>query len=330
MPKLVQFERQAIDAAVAASALALEATPRDRWICCLPARARRRAARAAARRPARRSGERAPRVRSAGESAPSRTPRSSRSSRRCSCRLLGADDRPHRIPRRSWSAALTFHRTSASARTRVGAPVIETYGLTESCGGVVYDGLAAARDRDAHRRERWDRAARSDAHARLPLRRSGHRCRVHRGRVAPARATPGRSIAAGRLHVVGRIDDLINTGGEKVWPHEVEVALRDAPEGRGGRRRRASGPRVGAARRRLGRPGRRGGPSDARGASRRSRRPASPRHKCPRELVLVDELPRTFIGKLRRGCPCTGVDRNRLRLSSVGDCDDHDRDNATS
>jgi o-succinylbenzoate---CoA ligase len=35
-PKLVQFDRRAIDAAVAASTLALEATPRDPWLCCLP------------------------------------------------------------------------------------------------------------------------------------------------------------------------------------------------------------------------------------------------------------------------------------------------------
>ena len=30
----------------------------------------------------------------------------------------------------------------------------------------------------------------------------------------------------GRLHATGRIDDLINSGGEKVWPQEVEAALR--------------------------------------------------------------------------------------------------------
>jgi O-succinylbenzoic acid--CoA ligase len=36
VPKLVQFERGAIDAAVASSALALEATPQDPWLCCLP------------------------------------------------------------------------------------------------------------------------------------------------------------------------------------------------------------------------------------------------------------------------------------------------------
>jgi long-subunit acyl-CoA synthetase (AMP-forming) len=35
-PKLVQFDRAAIDAAVAAAALALAATPHDRWLCCLP------------------------------------------------------------------------------------------------------------------------------------------------------------------------------------------------------------------------------------------------------------------------------------------------------
>ncbi|MGH2577667.1 MAG: AMP-binding protein, partial [Actinomycetota bacterium] len=36
VPKLVQFDRPAIDAAVASSTLALEASPHDRWLCCLP------------------------------------------------------------------------------------------------------------------------------------------------------------------------------------------------------------------------------------------------------------------------------------------------------
>ncbi|HSL16130.1 MAG TPA: AMP-binding protein, partial [Actinomycetota bacterium] len=35
-PKLVEFDRHAIDAAVASSALALEAGPHDGWLCCLP------------------------------------------------------------------------------------------------------------------------------------------------------------------------------------------------------------------------------------------------------------------------------------------------------
>src|SRR6266540_2897555 len=36
VPKLVQFDRPAIDAAVASSTLALEVSPHDRWLCCLP------------------------------------------------------------------------------------------------------------------------------------------------------------------------------------------------------------------------------------------------------------------------------------------------------
>jgi O-succinylbenzoic acid--CoA ligase len=31
------------------------------------------------------------------------------------------------------------------------------------------------------------------------------------------------------LHVLGRLDDLIVTGGEKVWPSEVEAVLREHP-----------------------------------------------------------------------------------------------------
>src|SRR4029079_13873255 len=35
-PKLVVFDRHAVDAAVASSALALDATPHDRWLSVLP------------------------------------------------------------------------------------------------------------------------------------------------------------------------------------------------------------------------------------------------------------------------------------------------------
>jgi o-succinylbenzoate---CoA ligase len=107
----------------------------------------------------------------------------------------------------------------AEARA-AGAAVITTYGMSETCGGCVYDGL--------------------------PL--DGVRLRISdagligiAGPVLFSGYWPGADAAAadgwfwtsdlgaldgtGRLTVRGRADDVINTGGEKVVPGEVEAAL---------------------------------------------------------------------------------------------------------
>jgi len=103
----------------------------------------------------------------------------------------------------------------------------------------------------------------------------------------------------GRLHVVGRFDDLINTGGEKVWPDEVEAALRKHPGVRdvaaGGRLDPEWGQRVAVwvvpA-----------DPSDPPSLDELRAFVARtlPRHAAPRELTLAERLPRTASGKLRR------------------------------
>lgn len=106
---------------------------------------------------------------------------------------------------------------SADWRPDRGANVIRTYGLTESYGGVVYDGR--------------------------PL--GGVEVRVDGGEVLLRCGSIGRvpldggwlrtgdegdwDAAAGRLVVHGRRGDVIVTGGEKVWPGPVERALRAAP-----------------------------------------------------------------------------------------------------
>jgi o-succinylbenzoate---CoA ligase len=296
MPKLVQFERRAIDAAVAASAFALEATPRDRWICCLPLA---------------HVGGMLVLLRGILLDAPVSVHPTFEP------RLIGAEKNPSFISvvptmlGRLLDAGIDLTgfrgilvggaRLPAEIRERAdraGAPVIETYGLTESCGGVVYDGLALPgvqtrinpnggielRGPMLMLGYRFDDAATSDAF-------------TEDGWLQPGDA--GEIDAEGRLHVVGRIDDLINTGGEKVWPHEVEMALREhskvAEVGVGGRQDQEWGQRVVAF----------VVPAD----------PAEPpsldelrafaaariaRHKVPRELVLLEELPRTFSGKLRR------------------------------
>jgi o-succinylbenzoate---CoA ligase len=106
-------------------------------------------------------------------------------------------------------------------------------------------------------------------------------------------------IDDGRLRVFGRVDDVVNTGGEKVWPHEVEAALAThaavADVAVAGRTDPEWGQHV--------------------VAFVVPRDPTTPpsldelrdhvgariaRFKAPRELVLLDALPRTASGKVRR------------------------------
>jgi o-succinylbenzoate---CoA ligase len=110
----------------------------------------------------------------------------------------------------------------ASARA-AGVPVVTTYGMTETCGGCVYDGVPL----DGVRAE-----VRDDG--RIWLRGlvlfSGYRG----GPGAPAdgwfrTGDLGRLDDAGRLIVRGRADDVINTGGEKVVPGEVAAVLQACP-----------------------------------------------------------------------------------------------------
>jgi O-succinylbenzoic acid--CoA ligase len=98
---------------------------------------------------------------------------------------------------------------------------ISTYGLTETGGGVVYDGMGLPdvewRICDDEIFLRTPSMARTYRAASLPLR-DGWLATGDLGRVS-----------GDRLHVEGRRDDLIITGGNKVWPHTVEERLRGHP-----------------------------------------------------------------------------------------------------
>jgi len=122
----------------------------------------------------------------------------------------------------------------AAARA-AGVPVVTTYGMTETCGGCVYDGVPLDGTQVAIRSDDDGRLAES---GRIwisgPVLFSRYR--------GPSLGGPatlrdgwfrtgdlGRLDDSGRLVVRGRADDVINTGGHKVVPGEVAAALQTCP-----------------------------------------------------------------------------------------------------
>jgi O-succinylbenzoic acid--CoA ligase len=104
-----------------------------------------------------------------------------------------------------------------------GARVITTYGMSETCGGCVYDGLPL---------DRVSADIGDDRRIRIagPVLFGGYRLRPD---LTAAALDGGRFVtsdlgsldAAGRLVIIGRADDVINTGGEKVVAAQVEAIL---------------------------------------------------------------------------------------------------------
>lgn len=190
--------------------------------------------------------------------------------------------------------------------------VIPTYGMTETGAGVVYDGWPLDGVEVSFRSSASTRAdiAGGDAdtggeilvRAPMLLRcyRGGDDGRV----VGPdgaadwfATGDAGHLDDEGKLVVSGRVDDVINTGAEKVWPDAVErilaahagvaeVAVWKRPDPEWGERVVAwvvptnDGPSLHELRQMV---------SDG----------IAP-WAAPKELVLVDDLPRTAAGKIRR------------------------------
>ena len=176
-----------------------------------------------------------------------------------------------------------------------GTRVVTSYGMTETCGGCVYDG--------------WpldgveiDITPDSRIAIRGPVLMRGYRGRpdltgrvFHEGWfVAPDR---GRVTEDGRLEVLGRVDDIIVTGGENVSPHSVEAALARHPG--------VADVAV------LGRPDERWGeivtalvvPGDPDAPPsleelREHARATLPPHALPREVWTVPSLPRDAMGKV--------------------------------
>jgi O-succinylbenzoic acid--CoA ligase len=201
-------------------------------------------------------------------------------------------------------------RTSAEA---LGGRVVSTYGLTETCGGVVYDGapLPGTRIRIGEPvgggwpegRAVGAQVGRIEVHG--PTLMEGYRGEpAATGAAFDARGWLRTGDAGsigddGRLTVHGRLDEAIRTGGETVWPDEVERALAGHPKvsdvAVAARPHPGWGEQVVAyvVPRRVDEP-----PSLDELRDHASETIA--RHKTPRELVLVAEVPRTPGGKVRR------------------------------
>jgi O-succinylbenzoic acid--CoA ligase len=295
MPKVVELAREAVEAAVAASDEALGIAPSEPWLCCLP--------------PAHVGGllvlmrgvlTGAPvevhpgfdleAVAAAGADHVSLVPT-------MLYRLLEAGvDLGHFRTILVGGGALTDPAAEA-ARAR-GTRVVTTYGLTETCGGVVYDGRPVG-----------DAAVRLGLEGELQL---AGTTLMHGYLGDPAataaaftldgwlRTGDAGSIADdGLVTVDGRLDERIRTGAETVWPQEVEAALRDHPGvaevAVTGRSDSEWGEHVVA----FVVPAR----IDAAPTLEELRDHAAERiarFKAPRELVLLPELPRTASGKVRR------------------------------
>jgi O-succinylbenzoic acid--CoA ligase len=141
-------------------------------------------------------------------------------------RLLGAADL---AALRSYDAVLLGGAAAAPAllagARAAGVRVVTTFGMSETSGGCVYDGVPLEGVRvDLH-----------DGRVRLagPVVARGYRLRPDLTRAVFQGDTfstgdLGR-LEGGVLHVLGRADDVVVTGGEKVPPAAVEAALETHP-----------------------------------------------------------------------------------------------------
>lgn len=176
------------------------------------------------------------------------------------------------------------------------ANIVRTYGMTETAGGCVYDGLPIG---DTTIRLRDDGriliATSSLADAYRPERPEAWE--AHDERRWLVTADLGEWAPDARLRVLGRVDDVITTGGLKVHPREVERAVDQV-----------AWVQESAV---VGTPNAEWGQAivafvvpkdrDAIGRLwdlRAAIEPDLPRHALPRELVVVEALPRLATGKV--------------------------------
>jgi o-succinylbenzoate---CoA ligase len=180
------------------------------------------------------------------------------------------------------------------AAAAAGVPVVTTYGMTETCGGCVYNGVPL---------DGVSVLAGDDGRLRItgPVLFSGYRLRPDLTAAALDGAwfvtsDLGAVDASGRVTVRGRADNVINTGGEKVVAAEVAAALETCPGVREavvvGRPDAEWGERVTAVVVPV-----KSGDAPSLDLLRQHVRARLPRYAAPRELVVLDALPLLPSGK---------------------------------
>jgi o-succinylbenzoate---CoA ligase len=220
VPKGVQLTAPALTASAAASLRRIGAGPGDRWLCCLPAfhisgigvlvRSL-----LAGTDPVITGSVSPDVIAASGCALVSLVPTQLR-------RLLDAGAPPGPVATVLLGGAATPAGLVSEARD-AGWRIVTTYGMSETCGGCVYDGLPL---------DGVSVATGADGRISIagPVLFSGYRLRpdlteavLHDGWFRTADL--GELRDDGRLVVRGRADDVINSGGEKVVPGEVEAVL---------------------------------------------------------------------------------------------------------
>ncbi len=268
VPKGVELSAAALLHSARASLARIGARPGERWLCCLPGHVHRRAPGAGALAGQRHGpGAGRPRRRADGRRLRLRARLPGTDPAQAPARYRHSDKYEHiRSPLAGFrsvllgGAAAPAGLLDAARAARV--PVVTTYGMTETCGGCVYDGIPLDGRASQDRRRRPHLARRPGAVLGLPPRAGPGSS--HPGEHWLRTGDLGRMDSAGRLVVRGRADDVINTGGVPGGPRRGGGGAADLPgrPGRGG-----AGParpgmgRTGRSGRGPGRPGR---PADAR------------------------------------------------------------------
>lgn len=172
--------------------------------------------------------------------------------------------------------------------------VTTTYGMTETASGVVYDGVPLEGVEVSFGKG-------GEILLRGPMLASRYR---DDSPVADAEGwlhtgDAGELDGAGRLVVHGRISEVINTGGEKVWPAEVEAVLSTHPAVAQVAIWRRADPEWGERVVAWVVPRGKEDPPDL-GELRSLVKSSLAPWAAPKELVVLDELPTTASGKLAR------------------------------
>ncbi|MFK5635185.1 AMP-binding protein [Ornithinimicrobium sp. LYQ103] len=180
-----------------------------------------------------------------------------------------------------------------------GARVVTTYGMSETAGGCVYDGVplpgVVARLDPVDQRIHLAGPVLAQGYADAPDLTSTA-FQVLEGRRWFVTGDRG-SWQGGRLRVLGRVDDVIVTGGHKVEPRDVETALRALPGV-------TDAVVVGVPDEEWGQvvaavvvPSRPTDPADDLARLRAALAPTLPAHALPRQVVLRDAIPLLPSGK---------------------------------